>query len=54
MMGSSSRVPHFDNESRIDYRDRNELMMWTREMPSGTGTVFVQKIKMSFLMGFET
>ena len=22
-----SRVPYFDHESRIDYRDKNELMM---------------------------
>ena len=26
-MGSSLRVPRFDHERRIDYRDRNELMM---------------------------
>src|SRR5260221_13769229 len=26
-MGSSLRAPRFDHESRIDYRDRNELMM---------------------------
>src|SRR5260221_8419953 len=26
-MGSSLRVPRFDHESRIDYRDKNELMM---------------------------
>jgi len=26
-MGSSLKVPHFYHERRVDYRDRNELMM---------------------------
>ncbi len=26
-IGPGLRVPRFDHESRIDYRDRNELMM---------------------------
>ena len=38
----SSRVPPFDHESRIDYRDRNECMMSdldTREaLGDGSGT----------------
>ena len=37
--GSSLRVPHFYHERRVNYRDRNELMMSDLDAREASGTV---------------